>query len=56
MITHEDDVAAPARRVVRMADGRIIPTRPGEWRRRMSACETLRTALSRSSRTGCAPA
>ncbi len=37
IITHEDDVAAAARRVIRLADGRIIEDRPQQARRRTEA-------------------
>jgi len=37
IITHEDDVAAAARRVIRLADGRIIENRPQQARRRTEA-------------------
>ena len=58
LITHESDVAARARRVVRLADGRVALRRAGRRARggRVTPAETLRIARRRASPpTSCAP-
>jgi len=52
LVTHEEDIAAHARRVVRLLDGRVSRTRAAN-RREVHDLDNLQIALAASAPTGC---